>query len=98
MRLLRPYGPRNDSLVRNKMGSKSIKLAEPGGAAVAFIEQVAGREKGRQFDLNGSRITIGRSDDNDIVIATEAVSRYHAVMEKLEGGGWMVKDNQSKNG
>jgi hypothetical protein len=80
------------------MGPKSHNLVERGAAAPAFIEQVAGRERGRMFELDGDRISIGRSDDNDIVIATEAVSRYHAVMERIVEGGWLVRDNQSKNG
>ena len=67
-------------------------------AGTPFIEQVAGREKGRMFELANDRITIGRSDDNDIVVATEAVSRYHAVIERVPEGYWLIRDNQSKNG
>ena len=59
---------------------------------------MSGREKGRLFELANDRISIGRSDDNDIVVATEAVSRYHAVIERTSQGDWLIRDNQSKNG
>ena len=56
---------------------------------------------GKRAGFSSSRATgctIGRSDDNDIVVATEAVSRYHAVIERVPEGYWVIRDNQSKNG
>jgi hypothetical protein len=43
------------------------------------------------------RITIGRTANNDIVIADHSVSRLHAYI-KHHGGGWVVADAGSKNG
>jgi hypothetical protein len=43
------------------------------------------------------RITIGRTANNDVVIADHSVSRLHAYIKAL-GGGWVVADAGSKNG
>lgn len=43
------------------------------------------------------RITIGRTSNNDIVIADTSVSRLHAYIRR-DGAGWVVADAGSKNG
>ena len=43
------------------------------------------------------RITIGRTMNNDIVIADASVSRFHAYVRR-DGGSWVVADAGSKNG
>ena len=43
------------------------------------------------------RITIGRTANNDIVIADHSVSRLHAYMRR-DGAQWVVADAGSKNG
>ena len=43
------------------------------------------------------RITIGRTPNNDIVIADHSVSRLHAYV-RLVNDGWVVADGGSKNG
>lgn len=43
------------------------------------------------------RITIGRTSNNDVVIADTSVSRLHAYI-KRSGSGWVVADAGSKNG
>lgn len=62
------------------------------------LEMVSGGPAGQIFDLAREQISIGRSEDNDIVVVSEAVSRRHAVLEKGPDERWMVRDNQSKNG
>jgi hypothetical protein len=42
------------------------------------------------------RITIGRTSNNDIVIADHSVSRLHAYVRRADG--WLVADAGSKNG
>ena len=42
------------------------------------------------------RITIGRTSNNDVVIADHSVSRLHAYVRRTDG--WMVADAGSKNG
>jgi len=43
------------------------------------------------------RITIGRTSNNDVVIADTSVSRLHAYI-KRSGAGWLIADAGSKNG
>jgi hypothetical protein len=43
------------------------------------------------------RITIGRTGNNDVVIADSSVSRLHAYVRR-DGGAWVVADAGSKNG
>src|SRR3954465_1444561 len=42
------------------------------------------------------RITIGRTGNNDVVVADPSVSRLHAYVRR--GTGWVVADAGSKNG
>jgi serine/threonine-protein kinase len=44
-----------------------------------------------------SRLSVGRSADNDVILNTEKVSRYHSVLE-LRGRSWFIKDLNSANG
>ena len=43
------------------------------------------------------RITIGRTSNNDVVIADTSISRLHAYIRR-DGGAWFVTDAGSKNG
>jgi DNA-binding CsgD family transcriptional regulator len=48
--------------------------------------------------LTADRLTIGRAEDNDVVLAEDSqVSRVHAVLDRL-GAGWSVRDVGSSNG
>ena len=49
------------------------------------------------FNLTKTEATIGRSNDNDIVLNDFSVSRRHAYL-KNENGSWVIHDNQSTNG
>ncbi len=80
------------------MAQNVKKLSSGTSSETPYLEQVSGSERGKVFELAADRLTIGRSDNNDIVIVSEAVSRYHAVFERESDGAIVVKDNQSKNG
>ena len=48
--------------------------------------------------LDGDRLTIGKSDDNDLAIADDpTLSRHHALLERV-GAAWSVSDLGAKNG
>jgi pSer/pThr/pTyr-binding forkhead associated (FHA) protein len=42
------------------------------------------------------RITIGRTNNNDVVISDPSVSRLHAYVRQADG--WLIADAGSKNG
>jgi len=43
-------------------------------------------------------ITIGRGQENDVVVDDATLSRVHLVLMRLESGGWSVRDAGSSNG
>ncbi len=49
------------------------------------------------FNLTKTEASIGRSNDNDIVLNDFSVSRRHAYLKK-ENDSWVIYDNQSTNG
>jgi transcriptional regulator with GAF, ATPase, and Fis domain len=46
----------------------------------------------------GGRVTLGRAPANDIVLHDERASRVHAEVLEARGGGWAIRDLQSRNG
>jgi pSer/pThr/pTyr-binding forkhead associated (FHA) protein len=58
---------------------------------------LAGPFRARQFFLQRSEVKFGRTDENDIVVDHQSVSRSHAKFV-LEDGQWKVMDNKSANG
>src|SRR6476620_4553914 len=57
------------------------------------------RPQGRSFhELEGDRVTFGRSADNQLVVEDDpALSRHHALLERV-GSVWFVRDLNSSNG
>lgn len=59
---------------------------------------ISGVRNGERIELSGNRFRIGRETDNDIVMETEGVSRYHAELIRKDGDTWVLKDLGSTNG
>jgi adenylate cyclase len=61
--------------------------------------QVVFEADGRQQTFTALKdvLSIGRANDNDIVLNDFSVSRRHAYLKK-EDGAWVIHDNQSTNG
>lgn len=55
------------------------------------------RHTGQRFSLAEGPVTIGRGDDNRIILADSRASRHHAVIEE-RGGTFVVQDLRSANG
>jgi len=52
----------------------------------------------RHVELEGDRVTVGKDDQNDLIVeADPTVSRLHAVLERFPAG-WCVTDLGSSNG
>jgi pSer/pThr/pTyr-binding forkhead associated (FHA) protein len=58
---------------------------------------IKGFNKGAEFSLEHEEITIGRGEDNTIVLNIAEVSRTHTALSKVEEG-YMIKDLGSTNG
>ncbi|MHC4714082.1 MAG: FHA domain-containing protein, partial [Planctomycetota bacterium] len=52
---------------------------------------------GESFDLAGPSATVGRAEDNDIVLDDDRVSRHHFRI-RFEKGGPLLEDLGSSNG
>jgi len=64
---------------------------------MAFLIGMSGTVKGQKFDLNKDRTTIGRADNNDIVVKDEAVSSQHCYISQ-RGNSFVLHDLNSTNG
>lgn len=62
----------------------------------AYIEVHLGQQT-KVISLEGQRLTIGKSPDNDFCFEDAAMSHLHAALEHY-GSGWAIKDLGSKNG
>ena len=58
----------------------------------------SGSREGHSVDIDGSRLMIGRVDDNDLQLVDDRVSRHHAVLERKDGGRLVLRDLDSRNG
>ncbi len=65
--------------------------------AVSKLHVVDGLMLGEHFDLSAPRMVIGRSQDNDIVITDDRISRHHCAIEHT-GSTFLLKDLGSSNG
>jgi ribosomal protein L40E len=63
----------------------------------ALVVRSGGGRAGETFQLEGERITVGRSPDCEIFLDDVTVSRKHAALTK-EGNGFSIQDEGSLNG
>lgn len=59
--------------------------------------RVKGEDGFTQHDLDGERVVVGRTEDCDVTIAHDSISRQHCAFVR-EGGTWYVEDLGSSNG
>jgi pSer/pThr/pTyr-binding forkhead associated (FHA) protein len=52
---------------------------------------------GRTITLSGDELSIGRHDDNDLVIKDGTVSNHHALLERHQNR-WTLRDLKARNG
>jgi pSer/pThr/pTyr-binding forkhead associated (FHA) protein len=64
----------------------------------SFLIIQRGSEIGQRINLSETRTTIGRNNDNTILVNDGLVSRYHAVLTKESNGQLNITDLGSTNG
>ena len=64
----------------------------------ARLKVIQGPDFGSIYIITGSRASIGRGEENDIVLSDLKASRSHAVVFQNPAGTWYVKDQGSANG
>lgn len=68
---------------------------------LARLKVVQGADFGYVFVVTQQRVTLGRGEDNDIVISDLKASRKHAELQAVQDSGsvkWLLKDLGSANG
>lgn len=75
----------------------------PEGAAAgvekanAQLRGLAGPYKNKEFDIGGTRVSVGRVEGNQIIVDDPSVSRHHARLQK-DAGKYTLVDLGSSNG
>ncbi|HET9893533.1 MAG TPA: FHA domain-containing protein [Streptosporangiaceae bacterium] len=64
---------------------------------IATVVGVQGQLTGRRFTISDRKITFGRGDENDVVLADSSASRIHAEL-RPEADGYVLHDRGSSNG
>ncbi|HAK94016.1 MAG TPA: hypothetical protein DCM87_03150 [Planctomycetes bacterium] len=90
-----------------EIGDTAIKFDEPfpddetaaeaAASAPPFLVHMEDGAGGEAIPLAGERAAVGRSSDNEIVLADARVSSHHAVIFR-EGKTWWIEDLKSTNG
>ena len=82
-----------------------IMKSAPAGGEVRDLQRaemprlvgLAGPFRGKEFYLMRSEVKFGRTDENDISLDHQSVSRQHCKF-MLDGAQWKIVDNKSANG
>src|SRR5690606_7504529 len=77
-------------------GTSAVRPILWGSVSMPYLE-VRTPKGNRRLKLNSESITVGRQPDNVLVLRDEMASRHHCVIEPF-GGGFRVRDLNSRNG
>lgn len=78
-------------------GAPQVEARDLQRAEMPRLVGLAGPFRGKEFYLMRTEVKFGRTDENDIVVDHQSVSRSHARFV-LDQGQWKVIDNKSANG
>jgi len=84
----------SEGVIPSKAAKLQEKVEEP--LQLVVLHSIAVR-KGERFILGKPAISLGRADDNDIVLADPYVSKHHAAI-RLVDGKHQISDLGSSNG
>lgn len=74
-----------------------VNRPAPTGARVVFLDGAGGGPAAGETIPVGIATTIGRAEDNGLIIDDEFISSHHAVL-RHERGSWWLSDAGSTNG
>lgn len=83
-----------DGFDRVSLPSPSVRSTEKNRPLLTIL---SGPERGQVFKLPNKEATIGRSNDADITIVDQSLSRFHARIRPV-GDGFLIIDGGSTNG
>ena len=85
-----PQSPENRTMLDSNLTAEAIQASIASNPPSLLVTIAGGVTQ--QFTLLKDRITLGRAEDNDIVVASQIVSRHHAALEKTSFGYEIVVD------
>jgi hypothetical protein len=91
---IKPFSYDDAQPLSGEQGGTEVMIPSISPAWLLIMEW-GGAEK--KYEMKGMVISIGTSDDNDIVLKDKAVSRHHAKI-RIEGQKYFVYDLASTNG
>ena len=108
--LLEDLGSNNGTLVRGEPVERialvagvafeitpyTMRWRDPAAGRPALVV-IEGAQAGARFPLIDDALSIGRGDDQDIVLDDQGASRSHAILVET-AGRWMLRDSGSANG
>ena len=80
-----------------KAAGQVVEVRDLQRAEMPRLVGLAGPFRGKEFYLMKSEVKFGRTDENDISLDHQSVSRQHCKF-LLDGAQWKVVDNKSANG
>ncbi|MFZ9596144.1 MAG: FHA domain-containing protein [Bdellovibrionia bacterium] len=83
--------------MKNAVKFRQSNLPKQAGER-ARLKVIQGPDFGCVFAILGGRVSIGRGDENDVVISDLKASRVHAQISFTGSGGWVLLDQKSANG
>lgn len=87
------------ALFKTVVSSKTPSGPLPAAFVVSRMQRegIVALEKDAGRNAFGLMITLGRAPNNDLVVAHERVSKFHAYFRKI-GSRWTITDGRSTNG
>jgi len=86
------------SLTSSEMEERLNNVAQKADTIPAALLVIDGSLNGTLFNLEKPLISCGRSQDNDIPLLCQGISRKHCTFTKLDDGNFSITDSKSKNG
>ena len=81
----------------NALRFRNWKTPKQAGERVR-LKVVHGPDSGSLFVVTAAKFSIGRGEENDLVISDLRASRRHAELTRQPSGTWHVSDLGSQNG
>lgn len=87
--------PDSDENAYSDEATRQIHGAAPASGPV--LARLVMTSDGQQYDVRRSKISIGRSNDNDMVLKDDSISRFHSELHLTRDGHFAVTDLDSLN-
>ncbi len=89
--------PVTDTQVVPVTDTQIVPAADDQAPEFPYLIVTQGEEDPREIDLIADKLSMGRGENNDLILPDIACSRYHSVLEKQDND-YLVRDLESGNG